>query len=156
MAAIRFSHVSKTYAGGHAAVRDLNLEIEDGEFLVLVGPSGCGKSTALRMIAGLEAITEGVLTIGGAVANHLSPRQRNVAMVFQSYALYPHLSVAENLGFALKVRKEPRELVGARVGETAAMLELRRCWRAAPGSFREDSASASRWDARSCVTPGRF
>ena len=89
MAAIRFSDVNKTYPGGHIAVRDLNLEIEDGEFLVLVGPSGCGKSTALRMIAGLEAITRGVLTIGGAVANGLSPRQRNVAMIFQSYALYP-------------------------------------------------------------------
>ena len=125
MAPIRFSHVSKTYPGGHTAVKDLTLEIEDGEFLVLVGPSGCGKSTALRMIAGLEAITEGVLSIGGAVANHLSPRQRNVAMIFQSYALYPHLSVAENLGFALKVRKQPREHIEARVGETAAMLELR-------------------------------
>jgi multiple sugar transport system ATP-binding protein len=135
MAAIRFSHVSKTYAGGHAAVRDLNLMIEDGEFLVLVGPSGCGKSTALRMIAGLEAITEGVLTIGGAVANHLSPRQRNVAMIFQSYALYPHLSVAENLGFALKVRKEPRELVRARVGETAAMLELEALLARRPGQL---------------------
>jgi multiple sugar transport system ATP-binding protein len=127
--------VSKTYAGGHAAVRDLTLEIEDGEFLVLVGPSGCGKSTALRMIAGLEAITEGELTIGGAVANHLSPRQRNVAMIFQSYALYPHLSVAENLGFALKVRKEPRELVEARVGETAAMLELKALLARRPGQL---------------------
>src|SRR5271166_358564 len=135
MAAIRFSHVSKTYPGGHAAVRDLTLQIEDGEFLVLVGPSGCGKSTALRMIAGLEAITEGVLTIGGAVANHLSPRQRNVAMIFQSYALYPHLSVAENLGFALKVRKEPRELVAARVGETAAMLELKALLARRPGQL---------------------
>ena len=109
MAAICFSHVSKTYPGGHAAVSDLNLEIEDREFLVLVGPSGCGKSTALRMIAGLEPITSGVLTIGGAVANGLSPRQRNVAMIFQSYALYPHLTVGENLGFALKVRKETRD-----------------------------------------------
>ncbi len=135
MAAICFSHVSKTYPGGHAAVRDLTLEVEDGEFLVLVGPSGCGKSTALRMIAGLEAITEGELTIGGAVANHLSPRQRNVAMIFQSYALYPHLSVAENLGFALKVRKEPRELVAARVGETAAMLELKALLARRPGQL---------------------
>jgi multiple sugar transport system ATP-binding protein len=135
MAAISFSHVSKIYAGGHAAVKDLNLEIEDGEFLVLVGPSGCGKSTALRMIAGLEPITEGVLTIGGALANHLSPRQRNVAMIFQSYALYPHLSVAENLGFALKVRKEPRALVEARVGETAAMLELEALLARRPGQL---------------------
>jgi multiple sugar transport system ATP-binding protein len=124
VAAIRFSHVSKAYPGGTVAVKDLNLEIDDREFLVLVGPSGCGKSTALRMIAGLEAITDGVLSIGGAAVNHLSPRRRNVAMIFQSYALYPHLSVAENLGFPLKVRKEPREQVDARVGETAAMLEL--------------------------------
>jgi multiple sugar transport system ATP-binding protein len=135
MAAISFSHVSKIYPGGHAAVKDLNLEIENGEFLVLVGPSGCGKSTALRMIAGLEAITEGVLAIGGALANHLSPRQRNVAMIFQSYALYPHLSVAENLGFALKVRKEPRALVEARVGETAAMLELKALLARRPGQL---------------------
>ncbi|MGH6797501.1 MAG: ABC transporter ATP-binding protein, partial [Roseiarcus sp.] len=135
MAAIGFSHASKTYANGHHAVRDLNLEIEDGEFLVLVGPSGCGKSTALRMIAGLEAITGGVLTIGGAAANHLSPRQRNVAMIFQSYALYPHLSVAENLGFALKVRKQPRSLVDARVSETAAMLELQALLERRPGQL---------------------
>jgi multiple sugar transport system ATP-binding protein len=135
MAAIGFSHVSKTYPGGQVAVRDLNLEIEDGEFLVLVGPSGCGKSTALRMIAGLEAITGGVLTIGGAVANGLSPRQRNVAMIFQSYALYPHLTVGENLGFALKVRNEPRELIGARVGEVAAMLELRALLARRPGQL---------------------
>ncbi len=135
MAAIRFSHVSKTYPGGHVAVQDLNLEIDDGEFLVLVGPSGCGKSTALRMTAGLEAITDGVLSIGGAVANHLSPRQRNVAMIFQSYALYPHLSVAENLGFALKVRKQPPAIVEARVDETAAMLELRALLARRPGQL---------------------
>jgi multiple sugar transport system ATP-binding protein len=135
MAAIRFSDVNKTYPGGHIAVRDLNLEIEDGEFLVLVGPSGCGKSTALRMIAGLEAITRGVLTIGGAVANGLSPRQRNVAMIFQSYALYPHLTVGENLGFALKVRREPRELIETRVGETAAMLELKALLQRRPGQL---------------------
>jgi multiple sugar transport system ATP-binding protein len=127
--------VGKTYPDGHVAVKDLNLEIEDGEFLVLVGPSGCGKSTALRMIAGLEAITEGVLLIDGAVANRLSPRQRDVAMIFQSYALYPHLSVAENLGFALRVRKEPRALVEARVGETAAMLELQALLARRPGQL---------------------
>src|SRR4051794_20179179 len=108
MAAIRFSHVSKAFADGQRVVADLDLDIADGEFLVLVGPSGCGKSTALRMIAGLEDITEGTLTIGERVANGLSPRQRNVAMIFQSYALYPHLNVAENVGFALRMRGEPR------------------------------------------------
>ena len=135
MAAICFSHVSKTYPGGHAAVSDLNLEIEDREFLVLVGPSGCGKSTALRMIAGLEPITSGLLTIGGSVANGLSPRQRNVAMIFQSYALYPHLTVGENLGFALKVRREPRDRIDVRVGETAAMLELKALLERRPGQL---------------------
>jgi len=135
MAAIRFSDVNKVYPGGHVAVRDLNLEIKDGEFLVLVGPSGCGKSTALRMIAGLEPITSGALTIGGALANGLSPRQRNVAMIFQSYALYPHLTVGENLGFALKVRGEPRGQIDARVGETAAMLELEALLARRPGQL---------------------
>ena len=133
MAAIRFDHVSKAYADGRRAVDDLNLDIADGEFLVLVGPSGCGKSTALRMIAGLEDITGGQLFIGGAVANALSPRQRNVAMIFQSYALYPHLSVAENLGFALKVRKTPE--AGRRVGEAAAMLELTALLARRPGQL---------------------
>jgi multiple sugar transport system ATP-binding protein len=135
MAAIRFSDVNKTYSNGHVAVRDLNLDIEDGEFLVLVGPSGCGKSTALRMIAGLEAITSGTLTIGGAAANGLSPRQRNVAMIFQSYALYPHLTVGENLAFALKVRGEARKRIEARVSQTAAMLELASLLARRPGQL---------------------
>jgi multiple sugar transport system ATP-binding protein len=135
MAAIRFSDVNKTYPNGQVAVSDLNLDIEDGEFLVLVGPSGCGKSTALRMIAGLEAITSGALTIGGAVANGLSPRQRNVAMIFQSYALYPHLTVGENLGFALKVRGEARSRIDARVSQTAAMLELASLLTRRPGQL---------------------
>jgi multiple sugar transport system ATP-binding protein len=116
-------------------VNDLNLEVADGEFLALVGPSGCGKSTALRMIAGLEDITLGTLSIGGVVANDLSPRRRNVAMIFQSYALYPHLSVAENLGFALKVRGEPREAIARRVGEAAAMLELQALLARRPGQL---------------------
>jgi multiple sugar transport system ATP-binding protein len=124
MAIIRFSHVSKAYQDGRLAVSDLNLEISDGEFLVLVGPSGCGKTTALRMIAGLEEISEGELSIGDTIANGLSPRQRNVAMIFQNYALYPHLNVAKNLGFALKVRKQPRQVVERSVEEAAAMLEL--------------------------------
>jgi multiple sugar transport system ATP-binding protein len=135
MAAIRFDHVSKAYSDGRRAVDDLSLDIADGEFLVLVGPSGCGKSTALRMIAGLEDITDGQLTIGGVVANALSPRQRNVAMIFQSYALYPHLSVAENLGFALKVRKAPQVEAARRVGEAAAMLELAALLARRPGQL---------------------
>jgi multiple sugar transport system ATP-binding protein len=124
MAQIVFEQVGKRYPDGFAAVRGLDLAIADGEFLVLVGPSGCGKSTALRMIAGLEEITEGRLLIDGVVANRLSPRARDVAMVFQSYALYPHLSVAENIGFGLAARGARRAEIDAKVRETAKLLEL--------------------------------
>ena len=124
MASIVFDRVGKRYPDGFAAVRDLSLEIADGEFLVLVGPSGCGKSTALRMIAGLEEITEGRLYIDGALANGLSPRDRDVAMVFQSYALYPHMTVAENIGFGLAARGAPKAEIAAKVRETARLLEL--------------------------------
>src|SRR3954449_11462392 len=108
MAEINFEGVWKRYPDGFEAVKDLNLEIADGEFMILVGPSGCGKSTALRMIAGLEEITAGDLVIGGEVVNDLPPRDRDVAMVFQNYALYPHMSVRENMGFALKLAKAER------------------------------------------------
>jgi multiple sugar transport system ATP-binding protein len=124
VAEIVFDKVGKQYADGLHAVRSLDLAIEDGEFLVLVGPSGCGKSTALRMVAGLEDITEGTILIGGTVANDLSPRDRNIAMVFQSYALYPHLTVAENIGFGLRVRGVPKEEIAAKVKATAEILEL--------------------------------
>jgi multiple sugar transport system ATP-binding protein len=99
MADIVFDQVTKRYPGGQEAVRNLDIAIADGEFLVLVGPSGCGKSTALRMVAGLEDISDGRILIGGEVANDLAPRERNIAMIFQTYALYPHLTVAENIGF---------------------------------------------------------
>src|SRR6266700_3313401 len=124
MAEIVFEQVSKQYEGGLHAVRGLDLAIADGEFLVLVGPSGCGKSTALRMVAGLEDISDGRLLIGGTVANDLSPRDRNIAMVFQSYALYPHLTVAENIGFGLRVRGASKTEIAGKVKETAAILEL--------------------------------
>ncbi len=124
MAEIVFNNVSKRYADGPAAVRDLDLAISDGEFLVLVGPSGCGKSTVLRMIAGLEEITHGRLTIDGRVVNDLAPRDRDVALVFQSYALYPHLTVADNIGFGLRVRGLPKAEIARRVEETARLLEL--------------------------------
>jgi multiple sugar transport system ATP-binding protein len=124
MAQIVFENVSKQYADGLYAVRSLNLAIEDGEFLVLVGPSGCGKSTALRMVAGLEDISEGTILVGEAVANDLSPRDRNIAMVFQSYALYPHLTVADNIGFGLRVRGVSRQQIAAKVKATAQVLEL--------------------------------
>ena len=100
-----FDSVDKVYDNGVKAVDDLSLDIRDGEFLVLVGPSGCGKTTALRMVAGLEEISEGTVTIGGRVVNDLSPKERDIAMVFQNYALYPHLSVAENIAFGLRLRR---------------------------------------------------
>ncbi|MGO7443472.1 ABC transporter ATP-binding protein [Rhizobium ruizarguesonis] len=124
MAEIVFDQISKSYGDGYAAIRSLNMTIRDGEFLVLVGPSGCGKSTALRMIAGLEEITDGRLTINGAIVNDLAPRDRDIAMVFQSYALYPHLTVAENIGFGLRVRGLDKADIARKVQETAKLLEL--------------------------------
>jgi multiple sugar transport system ATP-binding protein len=123
MSSVIFDHVSKRF-GDVTAVNDLNLNIADGEFLVLVGPSGCGKSTALRMIAGLEEITDGKLMIGDTVVNDLAPKDRDVAMVFQSYALYPHMSVFDNLAFGLKLRKVAKEEIKRRVEDTAKLLEL--------------------------------
>jgi multiple sugar transport system ATP-binding protein len=124
MASITLDAVTKTYDTGGKAVDALDLSIADGEFMVLVGPSGCGKSTALRMIAGLEAISSGRLLIDGRIANEASPRERNIAMVFQSYALYPHLTVAGNIGFGLKLRKVGQASREAKVREVADLLEL--------------------------------
>jgi multiple sugar transport system ATP-binding protein len=124
MAEIEFDDVVKRYPDGFEAVKHMNLEIRDGEFVILVGPSGCGKSTALRMIAGLEDISEGDLKIGGEVVNDLAPKDRDIAMVFQNYALYPHMSVRDNMGFALKLRKEKSEEINRRVGEAAKILDL--------------------------------
>jgi multiple sugar transport system ATP-binding protein len=124
MAEVVFEEVSKVYRDGTRAVDKLDLVIDDGEFMVFVGPSGCGKTTALRMVGGLEEITEGTIRIGERTVNDLSPKSRDIAMVFQSYALYPHLSVADNIGFALKVKKVSREEIRRRVLETARMLDL--------------------------------
>jgi multiple sugar transport system ATP-binding protein len=124
MAEIEFDDVTKRYPDGFEAVKHMDLEIHDGEFVILVGPSGCGKSTALRMIAGLEDISEGDLKIGGEVVNDLAPKDRDIAMVFQNYALYPHMSVRENMGFALKLRKEKPEEINRRVSEAAKILDL--------------------------------
>jgi multiple sugar transport system ATP-binding protein len=124
MSAIVIDHVTKIYAGGVRATDDVTLEIPSGEFMVLVGPSGCGKSTLMRMIAGLEDVTEGTILIGGKDVTELSPRHRDVAMVFQNYALYPHMSVRKNLGYGLRVRKTPRNEVDRRVGEVAKLLGL--------------------------------
>jgi multiple sugar transport system ATP-binding protein len=124
MARITLEKMNKRYDNGFHAVRDLDLDIADGEFLVLVGPSGCGKSTALRMIAGLETISDGVVKIGDRVINELPSKDRDIAMVFQSYALYPHLSVRENIAFPLKLRKTPKDEIQRRVDDAARLLEL--------------------------------
>ena len=124
MAEVVFDSVSKVYGDGTRAVDKLDLQIADGEFMVLVGPSGCGKTTALRLAGGLEEISGGTIRIGERVVNDLSPKSRDIAMVFQSYALYPHLSVADNIGFALKIRRVPKEEIRRRVLETARMLDL--------------------------------
>jgi multiple sugar transport system ATP-binding protein len=124
MAAVELEKVNKVYPNGFQAIIDLDLEIDDGEFLVLVGPSGCGKSTALRMVAGLESITGGDLRIDGDVVNDVHPKDRDIAMVFQNYALYPHMTVAENIGFALKLAKVPKDEIQRRVKDAAQVLDL--------------------------------
>ena len=124
MAGIKLDNVSKVYADGTTAVSDLSVEIGDGEFIVLVGPSGCGKTTALRMVAGLESITGGTITIGDRVVNTVPPKERDIAMVFQNYALYPHMSVFDNMAFGLKLRKLSKEEIERRVREAARILDL--------------------------------
>jgi multiple sugar transport system ATP-binding protein len=124
MASVTYEHVTKRFAGGTLAVNDFNLEVKDTEFMVLVGPSGCGKSTALRMLAGLEEVTEGEIRIGDKIVNEMPPRDRDIAMVFQSYALYPHMTVFDNLAFGLKMRGTPKGDIERRVNTAATILEL--------------------------------
>jgi multiple sugar transport system ATP-binding protein len=124
MATVQLENINKVYENGYHAIHDLSLEIADKEFLVLVGPSGCGKSTALRMIAGLETITGGKLMIGDKIVNDVEPKDRDIAMVFQNYALYPHMTVYDNIGFALKLAKVPKAEIDTRVRKAAAILEL--------------------------------
>jgi multiple sugar transport system ATP-binding protein len=124
VAEITLENITKRYPDGYEAVRDMNLHIDDGEFVILVGPSGCGKSTALRMVAGLEDITEGELRIGDEIVNEKAPKDRDIAMVFQNYALYPHMSVRENMGFALKLRGLDKAQIDSKVQEAARILDL--------------------------------
>jgi len=124
MSSVTLKGIGKTYSGNVVAVTDFNMEIEDKEFVILVGPSGCGKSTTLRMIAGLEEITEGSLYIDGVLVNNVPPKDRDIAMVFQNYALYPHMTVFDNMAFGLKIRKTPRDEIRRRVLEAAKILEI--------------------------------
>ena len=124
MASLSLKHINKTYPNGFEAVKDFNLEIEDKEFIIFVGPSGCGKSTTLRMIAGLEDITSGELKIGDRVVNDVEPKDRDIAMVFQNYALYPHMTVYDNMAFGLKLRKVPKEKIDKAVHEAAKILDI--------------------------------
>ena len=153
MATVALEKLVKRY-GVVEAVRSIDLDIADREFVALVGPSGCGKSTTLRMIAGLEEITSGNIRIGGEIVNDLPPRARNISMVFQSYALYPHMSVRENMAFSLKIAKRPQdEIDRARQRRRARSCISTNCSTAGPRSSPAASASASRWGARSCASP---
>jgi multiple sugar transport system ATP-binding protein len=127
VATISVENVAKTYPNGVEVISDLSLDVGDGEFMVLVGPSGCGKTTALRMVAGLERITKGIVRVGGRVVNDVSPKDRDIAMVFQNYALYPHMTVEENIGFSLKLKKLPRSDIKLKVRETIDLLGLTDC-----------------------------
>ncbi len=142
MAAIEFQDVSKMFPDGTVAVDRLDLAIDEGEFMVFVGPSGCGKTTALRMVAGLEDISEGEITIGGRVVNDVTPRNRDIAMVFQNYALYPHMTVAANLAFGLKLRGVGKGEIGRRVHDAATHARTRGSARAqAGGAFGRPAAA---------------
>ena len=135
MATVTLDHVNKVYSNGFHAVNDLSVDIREGEFMVLVGPSGCGKTTALRMVAGLEEITSGTLSIGDKVVNDQTPKERDIAMVFQNYALYPHMTMAANIGFGLKLRKLPKDQIAAKVKETAEILGLSQWLDRKPGQL---------------------
>ncbi|HEY3485915.1 MAG TPA: sn-glycerol-3-phosphate ABC transporter ATP-binding protein UgpC, partial [Ilumatobacteraceae bacterium] len=135
MATVELDGVNKVYENGFHAIHDLNLDIADKEFLVLVGPSGCGKSTALRMVAGLETITSGEMRIGDRVVNDVEPKDRDIAMVFQNYALYPHMTVYDNIGFALKLAKVPKDEIDTRVRKAASILELDQHLERKPGQL---------------------
>src|SRR5918999_5017963 len=124
MAQITMEGLTKRYPDGYEAVRDVNISIEDGEFVILVGPSGCGKSTLLRMVAGLENITGGEIRIGPRVVNNLPPKERDIAMVFQNYALYPHMTVADNMAFSLKLKSAPKSEIASKVNRAAEILGL--------------------------------
>lgn len=135
MAEVIFNKLEKVYSNGFKAVHGIDLKIADGEFMVIVGPSGCAKSTTLRMLAGLETISGGEVRIGERVVNNLAPKSRGIAMVFQNYALYPHMTVRENLAFGLKLSKIPKDQIDKQVDEAAKSLNWRSCWTGCRVSF---------------------
>ena len=151
MASVGIKDIRKAY-GSTEVIHGINVEILDGEFVTLVGPSGCGKSTLLRMIAGLEEISSGEIRIGERVVNDVPPKERDIAMVFQNYALYPHMTVADNMAFSLKLKRAPKAEIAARVDKAAGILGLRACSTATRASSRAASASASPWGVPSCAT----
>ena len=153
MASISCQHIYKIYPGATApSVTDFNLEIQDKEFIIFVGPSGCGKSTTLRMIAGLEEISKGEMYIGGRLINDVPPKDRDIAMVFQSYALYPHMTVYKNIAFGLELRKTPKDEIDRRVHEAAKILEIEHLLDRKPKLCPVVSASVSLWAVQWSVT----
>jgi multiple sugar transport system ATP-binding protein len=150
LSSVKLVNVTKRF-GSHPVVRGVDLDVADGEFVVLVGPSGCGKSTLLRMIAGLEEITSGELWIGDRLANGLSPQQRNISMVFQSYALFPHMTARQNIGFGPKIRHEPPAEIPGKVERAASILNLFDYLDRLPRQLSGGQRSGSRWAARSCA-----
>ncbi|EUA50222.1 ABC transporter family protein [Mycobacterium xenopi 3993] len=148
--------VTKSYPDGATAVKELSITIADGEFVILVGPSGCGKTTTLNMIAGLEDISSGELRIDGERVNEKAPKDRDIAMVFQSYALYPHMTVRQNIAFPLTLAKKKKAEIAEKVEETARILDLTDLLDRKPSQLSGGSASASRWGGQLCGTPKRF
>src|SRR3954467_13443632 len=157
MTDVVFDHVTKVYPGPALAVEDLSLEVGDGEFLILVGPSGCGKTTALRMVAGLEKISDGTISVGDEVINDIPPKDRDIAIVFQNYALYPHMTVEKNLGFALRQRKTPKVEFARRVHSMAELLGLEELMKRRPGGrgAREGSAAGAGGADEAAAGPAR-
>ena len=156
MAQINLKDVSKTYKGNVKAVDNVNLSIKNKEFMVLVGPSGCGKSTTLRMIAGLEEITEGKIWIGDQLVNDVPPKDRDISMVFQNYALYPHMTVFENMAFGLKLRKYPKSEIIRRVNEATEILGIKKLVDPGLSSFPAGSDNALLWDGPLYVSHRHF
>ena len=151
MASLSLKNVCKVYPNGFEAVKDFNLDVADKEFIIFVGPSGCGKSTTLRMIAGLEEISSGDLIIDGKVMNDVEPKDRDIAMVFQNYALYPHMTVFDNMAFGLKLRKVPKDEIKAKVEEAARILDLEKLLDRKPKALSGDRDSVLPWVVQSFV-----